>query len=673
MPDPGPLGYVATLARWSGADARISGQGGPLPPAKARTADPTEHELYQGLADGWLHGTVGASLSSFFSEPRTRKELYVLFEKMDMTDIAGSFLDLISEDSTLPDVEKNLRVWTEGGSDAIQAANDALFKRLNFEDEITAIARDLAKFGDLFDRLVYRSGLNGGVRRMLPTPPLTLTRKEDKEGRLEGYLQTGKRFKGDNSDTSYPWDFVHFRIRGRDRRYPYGTSLLHNAIRPWKQFVILDDWAIGYQIAKHPDRNLILLDVGSASEAESADITRRFKQRLRKHILIDPAGNMGRPLGQRYDAMSPLEDMILPVRTGSATDVKKMAGSQNATDIVPLKLAIQRFFSAVRAPKEYFGFGDEGSISQQEMNPKATLTNQSVRYARTVKRLQQSLKAGCRYLGEFNLMLMMSPGGKENPELKPADMTELDFRKDGNDFTVHMGKITFLDELERLEVEQTRQQVALAMMELGLNNPAVDILAWTDYIMREIVKVPDDELDSIIRTDIEMAHIDNMQMGLMPNGEPVPEAPPQAPVGPNGQPTAPRGKVRENRVRKAMERRAEVMRRLIVRPSDRRATAQRDLTTSEKKLLSEAIQARPDLRRLIYLSKRLHEVEEHNIPYMGVLPDNELIKKGFLTDELTEEKVQEILDESVRDATGETAEMMRIELVQAEVGDVLSR
>lgn len=628
MPDPGPLGWVAPLLRWSAGDVHQGGLQGPLPPPRQRASDTADRELYQGLADGWLHGTVGAALSSFFSEPRTRKELYVLFEKMDMTDLAGSFLDLISEDATERDSETKRRIWSTG-PDAIVAANLALFERLKTEEELPAHSRDLAKFGDDFGRLVYRSGIEGGIRRMIPLPPINITRKENKEGTLLGYMQQGKRFKNDNSEVSYPWDFAHFRIRGRDRRYPYGTSLLHNAIRPWKQLIVMEEWMLGYQLAKHPDRNLVMLDIGSASDAEGMAVAKQFKQKLVKHLMVDPAGTTGQNMGQRYDAHTGLQDLVLPIRSGSATDVKKLAGSQNATDIAPLMMTVQKFFSAVRAPKEFFGYGD--GVMMQNMNPKATLTNQDVRYARQVRRLQDCMKSGYRYMCELNLMLMMSPSSDVNGP-SPADLAKvLDFRMEGNEFELHMAPISFLGELERLEVEQTRQQVALGMLEMGLNNPAVDIIGWTDYIFREVMKVPEDKMEEVLRQDLEMEHIDNMALGLMPDGTPVPQPP-----------------VSES-ARSHKERMKAVSEALRKMPrSHRTALADRKLKDDEKTALSEAIKRNPKLRELITLGRALFDPSAP-MPHGGVLPDNELMREGKLDDRLTEVEVEQMLDEAKRE------------------------
>ncbi len=615
--EPGPFGWVSNLFRWSAADHIIRGQGGPLPPPKSRPFDPTEHEIYQGLADGWLHGTVGAALSSFFSEPRTRKELYVLFEKMDMTDVCGAVLDLYADDATQPDPDKLRTIWVEG-SDAIVAASMDMLRRLNAEEEITALTRDIAKFGDDFERLVYRSGPDGGVRRMLPVPPINVTRREDKEARLLGYVQVGKKFRNDNSDTSYPWDFAHFRLRGKDRRYPYGTSILHNAIRPWKQLIVFEDWMVGYQINKQPDRNMILLDIGTASDVEAGDVARRFRQKLRRHMIIDPGSTTPRgAMGQRFDPWSPMDDLIVPMRPDSQTRIERLYGSSNATDVTPLHFTLDKLYAALRVPKAFFGIDFQGGVP---VNMKASLVNQDVRYARGVKRLQRAVKAGYRYLCELNLMLLMSPGEGAAANADDGLLNALDWRQEGNDFEVHMAPISYLAELERLEVEQMRQQVALAMLELGANNPAVDVAMWSEYVLKEICQIPVEVLDDVIR-EIDPNAVDAMRFNIPPEAQ-----------------------------AQAQEARKHHARGLIGK----------NLNEDQMAQLAAALKASPKLREAISRARIVFDREDA-LPDTPLAPsllpsrDNELFKKGYLSDVLTESDVAEMVAESRREA-GSNAE-----------------
>lgn len=608
MPNsPGPFGWVAPLWRWMGVDHTVIGNGGPLPPPHTgNPGEASDRSIYANLMDGWMKGSVGASLSSFFSEPRTRKELYVLYEKMDMTDMAGSVLDLYAEDATQVDYTSKRALWVTG-PDTIVAACEAMLTRLNIHDDLFALTRDVAKYGEIFDRLVYRSGIDGGVRRMISVNPVTIERKEDKEGRLVGYVQQGKKYRNDNSDVSYPWDYAHFRNVGRDRRYPYGTSILNNGIIPWKRAIVYDDWMLGYQIAMHPDRNLILVDGGSASEAEMRATLKSVASRLRRQIIIDPAGTSGKNMAQKYDPWTPMDHIVMAIRGDSRTDVRKISGSGNAIDSTPLKLAMSRFFSACRCPEGFFGLAP----GQVTMQPKASLTEQDIRYARAVRRLQASIKTGFRNLCELNLLLLQAPGEyNQLTEAEQKEIPSLDWRRPDNDFKINMAHISFLDELQRLEVEQLRQQVALAMRELSVNSQVFDEYNWISYLLKEVVQIPEEDVDRILRK-VDQAEIDNVKAGLLPDGSnPYAAPPPQ----------------------KAAER------------------ADGTLSRGEKLKLSEAISVNPKLRELLSKIHKLERVEEQAAPTrLGLLPDNELIRKGMLNDGLTLEDVEQIVAEESKE------------------------
>lgn len=766
--DPGPFGWVARLTRWASYDRTPRGMMGPLPPPPVRGKDATSDDLYS-LGDGWLAGTVGASLSSFFSEPRTRRELYLLFEKMDLTDTAGAVLDIYADDATQPDPETGLVCWVECENPEMQEQADLLQERLNLEDDLSAIARDVAKYGDLFERAVYRPGLAGGLRRLIPVPPTEMTRHEDKDGKLVGYRQAAKKFRDGNADMSFPWDYVHFRLRGKDRRYPYGTSILHTGIRPWKQCcaqgsliwtgkymvpietvrcgdtvlcydhethdirrtcvvaagktgvrpvvkirsrhaeivvtadhpilvlqadgvvqyknagdlrlaasgipadrlvtlfgvgengvlydeirsredagvvavydltvedpvhnfvaggvvvhncIILEDWAMGYTVNKHPDRNMIIIDTGTASETEQAEIGRRFKQKLKRHMLLDPGGQSGRFINYRADPITPMEDILLAIRSGSNTRVERLFGSANGADMLPLESAYERFYAAVRVPRAFFSSGKMQS-GEQPINMKARLSNQDIRYAHAVRRLQRSVRAGLTYAHQLNFMVLM---GLE------AEDARYDFAQPKHGFNVLMGPISYLEEQEQLEVAQLRQQVALAVYEMGVQNPAVRIAELTAYILQEILKAPDKVIQAVLRSQEEVEEREMAQM----QAEMGAEAPP---------PGSSSARSKEDHKRAAAGAPAPRQRKesLIPNPSKKDGHPDSAPTRAMRRMLSEAIFTNRDLRRAVQTGLLLwKEGEEPSLARaITMLPD------GDVSDSLTERDLETMAQESI--------------------------
>lgn len=493
------FGWVARLTRWSRNDVTVRGIDGPIPPRKMRRADAADRAddfdqaLLFGSQNGML-GLIGGSLQQFFNEPRQRHDLYRIYDQMDKTELPGTVLDLFAEESTHLDPETQRVVWVKSKDDAMVAEADNMLGRLRIDDEAFGQARDTAKFGDNFERIVYASGPGKGVYKLVPQHPQEMMRKETKEGRLEGYTQVGKKFRGGVSEVSYAWDYVHFRLRGQDRMFGYGTSILRNAIRPWRQWYIMDDWALHYQVSRAPDRNLLILDAGASSETDAAQVQRAFRQRLKRHMVVDPTGTSGANLDYRYNPITPTEDMVLTVRNNSNTKVEKFAGSQGQVDMLPLNYLINKFFAAVRAPKGFFGFDDQINPA----NLKADLCTQDIKFARRCKNIQKALRLGYTYLLELHYTLLMA-GDPEN--------RRYDFNDPQHYFEVHMAPISFLEELERLEVMQIRQQVGMALSDMSRENAAFKAAEWTAYILRDIIKVPAKELRRVLRTAEEMAAV----------------------------------------------------------------------------------------------------------------------------------------------------------------------
>ncbi len=640
-PIPG-FGWVARLGRWANQDVDTVGQDGPLGMVAPQQHDRTD-DLDSMSGTGGMLGMVGGQLRQFFSEPRTRQDLYKIYTEMDRTDIAGSVLDLISEDATQVDVEIERIVWVTTKDKNILRAADEMFKRLKFEENLPGIARDMAKMGDDFERTIYRSGPDGGVMRLVPVDPVNIVRKEDKHGKLEGYCEHGKKYRGSASVVSYPWDYAHFRIPGTDRRYGYGTSVLKNAIRPWRQMMILEDWMVNYQVSRHPDRNLFVVDVGESTEVEASDVARRFRQKLKRHMIVDPAGTSGKTMGYDFNPITPMEDMVLPVRKDSTTRIEKLVGSGNAADIAPLGYIAQKFFSAVRAPKGFFGMDDNAPGGT--LNLKASLVDQDIRYARNVQKVQRSVKNGVTWLCELEFTLKMS--GNADPERQ--DNT-LDWTQQGKNFTVHMAAIAYLEELERLELLQLRQQVGVAFIDMARDHAAFKASEWVTYILREVIRVPEKEINKVLRTAAEMAAVqDAMLKGQGVNvAANVPIIPPQPEMGVQGEGM-------DDDTKKRIEDAVEAVRAKGVIP-------QGDLGSKDIQKLSEVLQGNKKLRNLIELGAMLwrEESESENIVDTGgrALPDRRnkaLFEKDGLTDSVSQEDLSEMMDEAADEANGEGA------------------
>jgi hypothetical protein len=105
----------------------------------------------------------------------------------------------------------------------------------------------------------------------------------------------------------------------------------------------------------------------------------RIIDRMKKQPLVDPKTG---DYNLRYNMMNIVEDFYMPVRgRESGTDIETMQGLQfNA--IEDIEYLRNKLLAAFKVPKSFLGY-------EEDVNGKATLAAQDVRFARTIERIQR--------------------------------------------------------------------------------------------------------------------------------------------------------------------------------------------------------------------------------------------------------------------------------------------
>jgi len=497
-------------------------------------------------------------LQKSFAYQERREKLYDFFDLMDETTLAFSLLDLVAEDASRPNPDTNKRIWVTSKSRRMVEAGDDMLHTLDMQEKVFPMLRELAKMGDDFERIVYSSG--AGIQAIHWIDPRKVQRYDNRTARLAGFSQDGKTFRGKDggkgkSRLSWPWDYVHFRIMGRFRRHPYGTSLLYGARRAWRQKVLAEDAALLYRLARAPDRNLFLVDVGSMDFAQAHATLQKWKRRVKKWEYVDPSSPN---YDQQHQTLSPMDDVFMAKRKGSETSIEKLAGSPNVNDIEDVEYFGGKLLAALRVPRGYFGFLE----AREPMNQKQTLSNQSVRFARTVGRLQHGYIMGVVRLLEIHYSLLGAQ------DLGNA----YDFEIPGQEFDVHMEPPSYLAELERLELLRIRAEVAAAVQGLGEGKESYDEYEWVRYILREYARLDESTINRVTK-----------------------RPPPPAPEGGEGAPEggAAPGVAPEEGYDDQLKHAERILR------------ANGDLSKSERERLAQVVVSNPSLMEAISQARRL--------------------------------------------------------------------
>ena len=421
--------------------------------------------------------------------PKNRIDRYTLLTDLD-EGIAASVIDLYTEEctQTIRDSHPDTQIRVKSKNTDIETVGNDLLRKLDIANRCQPFLRGIALYGDVFYRLFF--GQDYIKHAYIVERPDSVQVVQDEFRTPIGYSQAGVKFDTNNPKISDAWDYVHLSNKARIDLLPYGTSILHNSYRSLRQLILSEDSVLLYRLLRHPDRLIHKVDTGSADEIDQRRIVNRWHNDFRRRSYVNPKESM---YAHRHQSITPTEDIFLAVGENSRTEIEKMPGSSNAIDVFDLNYWINKFFAEVRVPKAFMGF--EGDI-----NRAATLTSQSIRFARSVVNLQNVFKKGIRELLqiEFNL------------RSKSETDTTYDWTAIDGDFELEMAYTSGLAERDWINIMLQRSEYADTFKEY-MDNPHIDQYKMLKYIFLDIYKLNAEDVNKILLETPSMPGIGNTE------------------------------------------------------------------------------------------------------------------------------------------------------------------
>ena len=350
------------------------------------------------------------NLSSSLRLEQTLMQRFADYEEMDDYPEIGSAIDIYADDATIPDSMTGKSVWgTSKDLAAVAALDDLLDNRLNLPESIYILARTLTKYGNCYAEILADAD---GVLGWNYLPPATMRRVEEKNGALIAFVQdpTGSfsvsrdaikkaiasgTKKIDKMIIFEPWEVVNWRLQGRDVGSEYGHSVLEPARWIWRRLVMAEDSALVYKLTRSPARFAFYVDVGDLPPAQAIAYVNQVKQQYKKKKLFNTSS---KKLEFRMNPLNANEDFWIPSRNGQdSTRIDVIAGPDYQA-VEDLEYFRSKLFSAIKVPASYLGLGDETS--------RAALSQEDVRFARTVMRIQREMKNGIKRVARIHMALI---------------------------------------------------------------------------------------------------------------------------------------------------------------------------------------------------------------------------------------------------------------------------
>lgn len=121
---------------------------------------------------------------------------------------------------------------------------------------------------------------------------------------------------------------VHLSMsEGLDPMWPFGTSILENIFKVFKQKELIEDAVIIYRVQRAPERRIFKIDVGSMVPHMAMAYVERIKNEIHQRRIPTMNGGSGNMTDATYNPLSTLEDFFFPTTAeGRGSSVEVLPG-----------------------------------------------------------------------------------------------------------------------------------------------------------------------------------------------------------------------------------------------------------------------------------------------------------------------------------------------------------
>ena len=422
---------------------RTANVAGSVSPISGSTAPQFSYKNYQ------------SNLPEVYIGHPNRVERYNQYEQMDMDSEVNAALDILAEFSTQTNDQNNTAFnfhWKEKPSDnEVKIIREQLTQWVSLNElnkRIFKMFRNTIKYGDqIFIRdpenfklswvemsKVTKVIVNESegkkpeqyvVKDLAPNfQNLTATQVNTSDisvnhpqvgGGSGAYIQSknpysgGSRFSSAQNETTINAEhIVHLTLtEGLDFSWPFGTSVLENVFKVFKQKELLEDAIIIYRVQRAPERRIFKIDVGNMPSHMAMAFVERVKNEVHQRRIPTQTGGGQNMMDATYNPLSTNEDFFFPqTADGRGSTVEALPGGQNLGEITDLHFFTNKLFRGLRIPASYLPTGlDDGTSNSNTFSDGRTGTAliQEWRFNQYCMRLQRMIVE--KLDAEFKLFL----------------------------------------------------------------------------------------------------------------------------------------------------------------------------------------------------------------------------------------------------------------------------
>lgn len=226
-------------------------------------------------------------------------------------------------------------------------------------------------------------------------------------------------------------------IHGRVLR---GRSILYDIEKAYKNLSIMENVVMIGKLSRSTVTRVANVEVGNMSKADTRKAIQRVKSRLKNKVSINEDTGSA-----NYVDVTGLDNTIInPISNGKgAVDVQTITTDPDIKSVADLEYFSNKLFGGLKIPKAYLGF--ESDLND---NGGDTLAQLSVRYSRTIRKIQSSVERG---LENLCYLYLKSTGTSENV---------------ARNIRVNIAPPMTKEEQEKLEVLSTKLETINAIVDM---------------------------------------------------------------------------------------------------------------------------------------------------------------------------------------------------------------
>lgn len=330
--------------------------------------------------------------------------------------------------------------------------------------------------GDSFSELIYTKAELLSQRPLIPD---TVDVVNDQWSRLLGYTVNtpGASYdKSKNAVRLLPVQVLHY-TPDRMRGHRYGRSMWATARKLWRQSESTEDVMTLLSLLQAAARKSVAYPVSSNIRPDELnDLMENLKSGNWSEQVFEKDGTMRR----RVASMLAMDDVVYPYREGTTSPTFHNEQPANLSQLITVLEYIQnRFFIVTGVPAALCGF-------EKNINARATLEQQGLQFARTVKRKQNDV----RRIVQTVIMRGLVAAGQQ-PDLL---------------FEVQLPPVSAFDEKLKAEVQNIKANTAKVWsVDLGISMPVIlsDVFGFSDEKVNSIMTAT--QVEALMnRTDQEV-------------------------------------------------------------------------------------------------------------------------------------------------------------------------